>query len=43
MSGYTEDEAIRQKVWSGALRFLHKPFGAKDLAAELRSIMEGDS
>jgi PAS domain S-box-containing protein len=36
MSGYTEDETVRQQVWSGAVRFLQKPFGAKQLAAELR-------
>jgi PAS domain S-box-containing protein len=36
MSGYTEDETVREQVWSGAVRFLQKPFGAKQLAAELR-------
>jgi PAS domain S-box-containing protein len=44
MSGYTEDETVREQVWSGAVRFLQKPFGAKQLAAELRHVApNGDS
>ncbi len=39
MSGYTEDEAVRQGIHRGDLRFLQKPFEVAVLARELHSAL----
>ena len=43
MSGYTADEAVRQSVGTGVLRFLQKPFDMDTLARELRAALESSS
>jgi len=43
MSGYTEDETVRQSVATGAVRFLQKPFDMDTLARELRAALESSS
>jgi PAS domain S-box-containing protein len=35
MSGYTEDEAIRERIGRGTVRFLQKPFDVTTLAREI--------
>ncbi|NJN64944.1 MAG: response regulator, partial [Acidobacteria bacterium] len=40
MSGYAEDESIREDVSRGSLRFLHKPFSMSDLARELKTLAD---
>lgn len=40
MSGYAEDEFVRQAVASGQLRFLAKPFDLHALASEVRAALE---
>ncbi len=42
MSGYTADEAVRQNVSSGAVRFLQKPFDMETLARELSAALEAN-
>ena len=37
MSGYPQDEALRDEVRSGEVRFLQKPFGIAQLADELHA------
>ncbi len=39
MSGYPQDEALRDQVHSGEVRFLQKPFGIAPLARELHSAL----
>jgi two-component system cell cycle sensor histidine kinase/response regulator CckA len=39
MSGYSEDESIRERVKAGHLRFLQKPFSMATLARELRATL----
>ena len=43
MSGYTEDEVVRQGVDGGDVRFLQKPFDMKALARELRAALDARS
>ena len=40
MSGYTPDEAIRQGVIDGSVRFLQKPFDMGTVARELRAVLD---
>ena len=40
MSGYTEDEVIRQRAASGAVRYLQKPVDLETLAREVRSALD---
>ncbi|MFI5143332.1 MAG: response regulator, partial [Thermoanaerobaculales bacterium] len=40
MSGYAEDEALRRRIATGAIRFLQKPFDMEVLARELRAALE---
>ncbi len=40
MSGYTEDEAVRNGVSGGSVRFLQKPFGVDVLAREVRAALD---
>jgi two-component system cell cycle sensor histidine kinase/response regulator CckA len=40
MSGYTEDEAVRDKITAGVVRFLQKPFDMDTLARELRAALD---
>jgi PAS domain S-box-containing protein len=42
MSGYTEDEAVRQGVQAGVVRFLQKPFDVETLARELRAALDSE-
>ncbi len=39
MSGYTEDEAVRQGIRAGQVRFLQKPFDMDTLAREIRATL----
>ncbi len=39
MSGYTEDDAVREAVRSGSMRFLQKPFTIDTVARELRAAL----
>ena len=39
MSGYTADEAVRQSVSAGTMRFLQKPFDMDSLARELHAAL----
>jgi FixJ family two-component response regulator len=41
MSGYPQDEALRDQVHSGEVRFLQKPFGIAQLARELHAALAG--
>jgi PAS domain S-box-containing protein len=41
MSGYAEDEALRQSASIGSLRYLQKPFDMSTLARELRAALDG--
>jgi signal transduction histidine kinase/ActR/RegA family two-component response regulator len=41
MSGYAEDEALRQGARAGSLRYLQKPFDMTTLARELRAALDG--
>jgi PAS domain S-box-containing protein len=41
MSGYAEDEALRQSARIGSLRYLQKPFDMSTLARELRAALDG--
>jgi CheY-like chemotaxis protein len=41
MSGYAEDEAVRQKISQGRLRFLQKPFDMATLAREVHDTLAG--
>jgi two-component system, cell cycle sensor histidine kinase and response regulator CckA len=40
MSGYTQDEALRQVLRDGSLRFLQKPFDMEVLAREMRAALD---
>jgi len=40
MSGYTEDEVIRERAAAGAVRFLQKPVDLDTLAREIRAALE---
>ncbi len=42
MSGYTDDEAIRERIGRGTVRFLQKPFGVTTLAREVRQALDRD-
>ena len=42
MSGYTEDQAVRQGAVTGRLHFLQKPFDMATLAREIRAALEND-
>ena len=39
MSGYTEDEAVRDRISAGVIRFLQKPFDMGTLAEEVRFVL----
>ena len=39
MSGYTEDDLVRETVSAGQVRFLQKPFDIDSLARELEAVM----
>ena len=39
MSGYAEDDVVRQGIRAGQLRFLQKPFDIETLAREIREAM----
>ena len=41
MSGFTEDEVVRQGISEGTVRFLQKPFDMAALAREIRAALEG--
>jgi CheY-like chemotaxis protein len=41
ISGYTEDEVLRDRVRQDGLRFLQKPFLPKVLAAKVREMLDG--
>jgi len=41
MSGYTEDQVVRDDVSGGRLRFLQKPFSVSILAREMRAALDG--
>ncbi len=41
MSGYAEDEAVRQRISEGRVRFLQKPFDMSTLAREIHEAIEG--
>ncbi|HUK13220.1 MAG TPA: PAS domain S-box protein [Thermoanaerobaculaceae bacterium] len=43
ISGYAEDEAIRQAAGPGRYHFLQKPFDVETLARELRAALEEDA
>jgi PAS domain S-box-containing protein len=43
MSGYAEDEALRQGARVGSLRYLQKPFDMSTLARELRAALDGQT
>lgn len=40
MSGYTRDSVIRRGVKDGDMRFLQKPFGATELVARIRDVLD---
>ena len=40
MSGYTEDEALKTQIGTGAVLFLQKPFGADELARKVRGALD---
>lgn len=40
MSGYTEDETVRQRLANDALRFLQKPVDLATLASEVHDALE---
>jgi two-component system cell cycle sensor histidine kinase/response regulator CckA len=40
MSGYSEDEALRQLISAGLVRFLQKPFDTTTLAREIRGALD---
>ncbi len=40
MSGYTQDDVVREQVARGAVRFLQKPFDMPTLARELQAALE---
>ena len=42
MSGYTEDQVVRDGVSRGKLRFLQKPFTMSVLAREVRAALDGN-
>jgi PAS domain S-box-containing protein len=43
MSGYAEEEALRQGARLGSLRYLQKPFDMSTLARELRAALDGQT
>ena len=40
MSGYTNDEIIRQGLLSPGVPFLQKPFSPEDLATKVREVLD---
>jgi two-component system cell cycle sensor histidine kinase/response regulator CckA len=40
MSGYSEDEALRERISAGLVRFLQKPFDTTTLAREIRGALD---
>ena len=41
MSGYTADEAVRQRIFEGRVHFLQKPFDMGTLARKVRAVLDG--
>jgi DNA-binding NarL/FixJ family response regulator len=41
MSGYTEDNALRQGKLAGEHAFISKPFTVEDLMATVRRVLDG--
>ena len=40
MSGYTDDEEMRERIGRGAVCFLQKPFDIATLAQEVRRLLD---